>query len=182
MSRFDKVLDKKNAEQTLAEQKAEAEKRDKELEIERRKAQYLPIIRKYWQQFQDVLPRLDYDSTTELVLSVPFVSLTKKIKVKWLNNLHNGVIYCFDKKGKIYISAAKYYYSYVKPVKDSDIEETLFNLLPWPHYDYWMKYHTYNSIDDDLSESIRKGIIAVLPEMINGNADEAVAKYFESLI
>ena len=181
MSRFDKVLDKKNAEQTLSEQKAEAEKRDRELEIERRKAQYLPIIRKYWQQFQEVLPRLNYDDTTEVVLNVPLVSLTKKIKVKWLNNLNDAVIYCLDKKGKVYISARKFYYDYVKPIKDSDIEETIFNLLPWSEYDYWTKNHTVK-IDEDLSVSKRKAIGAVFPEMKDGNADEAVAKYFESLI
>ena len=74
MSRFDKAVDKKNAELTEAQKREEAEKRKKELELERRKAQYLPIIRKYWQQFQEILPKLDYGLTTKVFESVLFIS------------------------------------------------------------------------------------------------------------
>ena len=168
MSRFDKAVDKKNAELTEAQKREEAEKREKELELERRKAQYLPIIRKYWQQFKEVLPKLDYGYTTTVFSSFLFISHESEKKIKWFRKYGGYGTYGFDPKGNIYRKGD--YSTY--PAKIKSIEELIFGMLPWNKF----------MNPDDYSEDGRKWYVAIHQEIENGNADEAVAKYFESMI
>ena len=169
MSRFDRVVDQKNAEAAAAEKRAEAEKREQELELERRKAQYLPIIRKYWQQFKEALPKLDYGYTTTVFSSFLFISHESEKKIKWFRNYNNGdAKYGFDPKGNIYIRGDYSTYH----AKIDSIEELIFDCLPWKDYRNL----------EDMFDNARKWYVAIRQEIVNGNADEAVAKYFESLI
>ena len=180
MSRFDKVIDKQNAEAAAAKKQAEAEKREEERRIERRKQQYFPIIRKYWQEFQTVLPRLSYKITSKVTSKILLVEFQRKAKVRAFFSLSGRQEYCFDMKGNCYQKNYAYnHYEYIHSVDPDSVPEAVFNMLPWGSYDAWEKRKNHG-INEDLSERERKAIGAVLTEMINGNADEAVAKFFES--
>ena len=169
MSRFDRAVEKKNAELTETQRREEAEKREQELELERRKAQYLPIIRKYWQQFKEVLPKLDYGYTTTVFSSFLFISHESEKKIKWFKNYNRGdAKYGFDPKGNIYIRGDYSTYH----AKIDSIEELIFDCLPWKDYRNL----------EDMFYNARKWYVAIRQEIVNGTVDEAVAKYFESLI
>ena len=169
MSRFDRIVDNKNAETTEAERKAAEEKKAKELETERRKAQYLPIIRKYWQQFQEVIPRLTYSGERKVYSSFLFISWEKDKKIRWFTDYcRNDFEYGFDARGNLYRRGDYSTYH----AKGISIEEIVFEMLPWKTYSH----------AEDWSDEKRKWCSIIRKEMLDGNVDEAVAKYFESLI
>ena len=183
MSRFDKVIDKQNAEAAAAKKQAEDEKREQERRIERRKQQYLPIIAKYWQEFQSVLPRLSYEYDSTVLTKFLMVDLKRKVKVRPFLSLSAMSEYCFDMKGNCYRrnNFHNSFFQYIRTVDPDSVPEVIFNMLPWSSYDGWRKNKTFRyKSNDDLSAREQKAIEAVLTEMIDGNADEAVAKFFES--
>ena len=185
MTRFDKIIDEKNAAAEKAENKATVESDIEGLKQQQRRMRYMPAIEKYWQQFKLSLNRLTYNTDVTVQSKVLLVTLNRKTKVRWFEN-YNSIAneYCFDVNGNCYensfVSNVNYV-RYVKPVNDKSAEELIYDMLPWSMYDYWLKYKQRKMLDDWFIDK-RTKMNTVLNEMINGNADEAVAKYFETLL
>ena len=101
------------------------------VEIERRKAQYLPIIRKYWEQFQEVIPRLTFSDERKVYTSFLFISHEANKQIKWfIDYCSNDIKYGFDAKGRFYRRGDYSCY----PMKCKSIENIIFDMLPWHQY------------------------------------------------
>jgi len=185
MSRFDKIIDEKNAEAKEAEDRKTVENSIGILKSEQRKALYMPAIKKYWQEFKTSLGRLKYDTDVTVLTKVLFVTFRKKTKIRSFRDYNAGYDkYGFDIDGNCYedlYTSSVNYVKYVKAVNDKSVEEVIYDMLPWSQYEYWLKYKMDKFLDDWFIER-RAKMSSVLTEMKNNNPDEAVAKYFETLL
>ena len=185
MSRFDKIIDEKNAEALEAENRKSVKDNIDVLKGEQRKTLYMPAIKKYWQELQPSLVRLKYDMDVTVLTKTLLVTFRKKAKIRSFRDYNAGYDkYGFDINGNCYevlYTSSVNSVKYVKAVKDKSVEEIIYGMLPWSQYEYWLKYKRDKFLDDWFIER-RAKMNSVLTEMRNNNPDEAVAKYFESLL
>ena len=180
MGRFDDLLNKKEAADAAAKRKQDNDEANTASILERKKAEYYPVISKYLNEFRNILPRLEYYGEIETTV---LGMVKKRIKIRSTRNIsarnyiEPGTV-CYDVNGNWY--KVKEYVSYryaeiLPPARKMNHEETveaIFDTLPWEKcLPYWK-----GEKENDYGKE------SVIHYMIAGNADEAVALFFEGLI
>ena len=181
MGRFDNYIDSQSAAKQEKGNLNEIKKTEQELIEEERRKIYLPLIKKILLEFNDVLPKIKrWESKKEAIRKRTFG--IKTVKVSTLEVI--PTIYCDeeDRTGGSFhwIGKNGHYYKndlemndgsglYVTEISMEDMVISIFKCLPWNRLKY--EYAHGNKPTDEI-------VIA----MHNGNAEEAVYKYFEKVL
>lgn len=178
MSRFDSFIDEKQSVESEKRSKEETEKREREqLRAERKKA-YLPVIKEKLIEFNDALPRIKNWSNGRCFVEKSFLGIkTVKekpvsiIELEGLNYMsrddaYNSGIF-IGKDGKYY---KKRPYAGVTEIDIDEMATEIFGNLPWEPIDYAKRYNQKNPSGE------------IINEILAGNIEEAVYKYFEKCL
>ena len=183
MGRFDNYIDSQNAKEQGIIDKREAEKTEKELLLENRKREYIPVIKKTLLEFNNVLPRIKrWGNAREFVRGsiLGFKTFKEKpiqlIEFRYYNTTDREIstyARTFISKDGRYFKKADYARGLAVDgeLTLDEMANLVFGYLPWEPYDSYGR----NGFEGQRCDEIIKAIA-------DGNAEEAVYKYFETVL